>query len=67
MEFFQKTVKADRHFLKQVLYNLIDNAIKYVPQGRLIEIIWTEETDNVVLTVKDHGEGISSRHKSRFI
>lgn len=64
--FSQKTVKADRHFLKQVLYNLIDNAVKYVPKGRLIEIIWTKNIDNVVLTVKDHGEGIPSRHKSRL-
>ena len=66
MDFSQKTVKADRHFLKQVLYNLIDNALKYVPQGRLIEIIWTKENNDVILKVKDHGEGISGRHKSRL-
>lgn len=66
MDFSQKTVWADRHFLKQVLYNLIDNAVKYVPPGRLIEIIWTKEKDNVTLTVKDQGEGISGRHKSRL-
>ncbi len=66
MDFSQKTVKADRHFLKQVLYNLLDNAIKYVPKDRLIEIIWTKEKDNVVLQVKDQGKGISTRHKDRL-
>lgn len=66
MDFSQKTVKADRHFLKQVLYNLIDNAVKYVPQGRLIEIIWTKKDEGVVLIVKDHGEGIPKKHKSRL-
>ncbi len=66
MNFSQKTVKADRHFLKQVLYNLIDNAVKYVPQDRLIEIIWTKKGENVILTVKDQGEGISKQHKSRL-
>ena len=66
MDFSQKTVKADRHFIKQVLYNLIDNAIKYVPQDRLIEIIWSKEAQYVVLKVKDHGEGIPGRHKSRL-
>lgn len=66
LDFSQKTVKADRQFLKQVLYNLIDNAVKYVPQGRLIEIIWTKESGHVVLKVKDQGEGISSRHQSRL-
>ena len=66
LDFSQKTVKADRQFLKQVLYNLIDNAVKHVPQGRLIEIIWTKEAGDVVLKVKDQGEGISSRHQSRL-
>ena len=66
MDFSQKTVKADRHFLKQVLYNLIDNAVKYVPQGRLIEIIWTKKNGNVVLIVRDQGEGIPRKHKSRL-
>ena len=66
MDFSQKTVKADRHFLKQVLYNLIDNAVKYVPKNRLIEIIWAKENGFVVLKVKDQGEGIANRHKSRL-
>lgn len=66
MNFSQETVKADRHFLKQVLYNLIDNAVKYVPHGRLIEVNWTKKSNNVILTVKDQGPGISGRHKSRL-
>lgn len=66
MNFSQKTVMADRHFLKQVLYNLIDNALKYVPSGRLIEIIWSKKNNDVILTVKDHGEGISGLHKNRL-
>ncbi len=66
MDFLQKTVKADRHFLKQILYNLIDNAIKYVPSGRLIEIVWTKKLTYVQLEVRDHGEGIAGRHKSRL-
>ena len=66
VDFSQKTVKADRHFLKQVLYNLLDNAVRYVPPGRLIEILWTKEKNNVVLTVKDQGEGIPERHRDRL-
>ena len=64
--FSQKTVKADRHFLKQILYNLIDNALKYVPKDRLIEVSWTKEADKVILKVRDEGEGISARHRSRL-
>ena len=66
LSFFQKTVKADRLFLKQILYNLIDNALKYVPKGRLIEVSWIKEKDFVVLKVRDQGEGISARHRSRL-
>ena len=64
--FSQKTVKADRHFLKQILYNLIDNALKYVPKGCLIEVSWTKEADRVVLKVRDQGGGISARHRNRL-
>ena len=64
--FEQKTVLADRYLLKQILYNLIDNAVKYVPPGRLIEALWTKENNFVILTVKDQGEGIAGRHKARL-
>ena len=66
LEFSAKKVTADRHFLKQVLYNLIDNAIRYVPKGRLIEILWRKAPRSVVLTVKDHGEGIPRKHRDRL-
>ena len=64
--FSQKTVRADRHLLKQILYNLIDNAVKYVPAGKLIEALWTKEKGRVVLTIRDQGEGIAGRHKARL-
>ncbi len=66
LDFSAQKVMADRHFLKQVLYNLLDNAVRYVPQSCLIEVIWSENEDEVVLTVKDHGEGISARHRGRL-
>ena len=65
-DFSAKEVQADRHFLKQVLYNLLDNAIRYVPKGRLIEVLWKREEDTVILTVRDHGEGIDPRHRERI-
>ena len=64
--FEQKTVKADPDFLKQILYNLLDNALKYAPKGGLIEVKWTKEKAFVILKVKDYGAGISARHRSRL-
>ena len=66
LDFSAKEVTADKHFLKQVLYNLIDNAIRYVPKGRLIEILWRKVPEAVVLTVKDQGEGIPRKHRERL-
>lgn len=65
-DFSAKKVTADKHFLKQALYNLIDNAIRYVPKGRLIEILWKKQPQAVVLTVKDQGEGIPRKHRDRL-
>lgn len=63
----QKKIQADRHFLKQILYNLIENAVKYTPKGSLIEVIWERYSDDqILLKVKDNGPGISQRHKSRL-
>ena len=66
LSFLQKTVQADRHFLKQILYNLIDNALKYVPKACLIEVSWKKEKNFVILEVRDHGKGISARHRKHL-
>ncbi len=66
LDFSAPAVQADRHFLKQILYNLLDNAVRYVPRGRLIEVLWTKASGHVVLTVRDHGEGIPPPYKDRL-
>lgn len=49
---------ADEEALRQILDNLIDNALKYTPQGGRIETQWRVEEDSVVLEVRDTGVGI---------
>lgn len=44
--------------LRQVIGNLISNAIKYSPQGGIVEVIADEEGDEVRVEVRDHGMGI---------
>lgn len=59
--------KGDGVKLEQVLSNLIGNAVKYIPEGGLIEIIWSEPSaQEVLLTVKDNGPGIAPEHQSRL-
>lgn len=65
-KFSVKTVTADRHLLEQILYNLLDNAVSYVPKGSLIQIIWDEDNDFTTLRVKDQGSGIPVQHRERL-
>ena len=53
-------VNADPVRLKQVVVNLLDNAIKYTPEGGTIEISVTQQNAHAVLDVADTGIGISS-------
>lgn len=54
---FPGQVRADRQKLKQILLNLLTNAIKYSGRGRImIEV--HEETDRVLFSIKDQGIGI---------
>jgi heavy metal sensor kinase len=51
-------VEGDRYRLKQVLLNLIDNAIKYCPSGTSIQIRLALDDFGCMLEVKDNGPGI---------
>ena len=51
-------VKADMGKIQQVLYNLLDNAIKFSDNDKTIKIETTEKNDTVFVSVKDEGIGI---------
>jgi signal transduction histidine kinase len=51
-------VRGDRERLRQVLTNLIDNAIKYSPSGDEVEVHVEPQNGAVRITVADHGPGI---------
>ena len=51
-------VNADRDKIGQVIHNLISNAVKYSPQGSIINIACVTVNGLANITVKDHGMGI---------
>ncbi len=51
-------VEADMGRIQQVLYNLLDNAIKFSHQDSMIKIETTEKHQKVFVSVKDSGIGI---------
>ncbi|MBI5599044.1 MAG: HAMP domain-containing protein [Deltaproteobacteria bacterium] len=52
-------VEAEPLMLGQVVYNLIDNAVKYTPGGGTVEISLEREGGSAILIVKDTGIGIA--------
>lgn len=51
-------VEADAHRLVQVFVNVIDNAVKYTPEGGRIWIKGTTEGEEAVVRVEDNGIGV---------
>ena len=52
------TLMGDPIKLNQVLYNLIDNAMKYTPDGGKIQVLLKKEERGILWQVKDNGIGI---------
>ena len=59
------TVEADRMHLTNVVYNLIDNAIKYCSEAPHIVIRTLDSGKNLLLEVQDNGIGISPENQKR--
>ncbi len=59
-------VYADFSKIQQVMYNLIDNAIKFSNSNSSIDIETTLKKEKVYISVKDHGVGISNNEISKI-
>jgi two-component system, OmpR family, phosphate regulon sensor histidine kinase PhoR len=52
--------------LTNVLYNLLENALKYNPRGVEIEVFLEEKNDHISLIVKDNGIGIAPEYRHKI-
>lgn len=52
--------------LSSVIYNLIDNALKYSPINPRINIMLKDDRDNILLVIKDHGLGIAKEYQKKI-
>ena len=57
---------GDTRAVEQVLVNLLDNAVKYTPEGGRIEVRARREGDRVCVSVADTGAGIAAEHLPRI-
>ena len=59
-------VRADQEKIQQVLYNLIDNAIKFSPEGSTIDLETRIRRAHCEVSVKDEGIGIAEEDLSKI-
>ena len=59
-------VHGDRKVLKQLLLNLLTNAIKYSQPGAVVTVSLHSEGDEVLMEVRDTGRGISPEDQERL-
>jgi NtrC-family two-component system sensor histidine kinase KinB len=52
-------ISGDQIALRRLIFNLLDNAIKFTGPGGTIELSAENQDDNVVVSVKDSGKGIA--------
>lgn len=55
-------ILGDSHLIKELIRILVDNAVKYTPEGGTITLHAATTSKNVLLSVKDTGTGIASEH-----
>ena len=51
-------IHGDSDLLREVIINLLDNAFKFTPSGRNVFVRVYQEGDEVIVSVRDEGEGI---------
>ncbi len=59
-------VKADERMLKQILFNLLANAVKFTPNGGQITVTAEQLGSEVRISVADTGEGIKATDQERI-
>ncbi len=57
---------ADYQRINQVMTNLVSNAVKHSNEGGRVRVILDQTKKNVIVQVKDDGEGIPSEHVPRI-
>jgi two-component system sensor histidine kinase TctE len=60
-------IRGDAFLLKEMLNNVLDNAIRYTQPGGQVTVRVTPDTTSVVLSVEDNGPGISAPDRERVL
>ena len=58
-------IEGDQLHITNVVYNLIDNAVKYSAAIPVVEIFTRDEMDGIAIAFRDNGIGISRENQRR--
>lgn len=59
-------IESDRDALEQIVLNLIDNAIKYAAEGKLLIVELRRLKNQWIIQIKDQGPGIPDAHRQQI-
>jgi len=59
-------IEGDSYRITQVFLNLMTNALTYTPNGGRVEVGVTEQTEDVIVTIRDTGIGIETEELPRI-
>ena len=54
------SITADKDMINQVIYNLVDNAVKFTPDGGYIEVNSKADAEKIIVKIRNSGKGIPS-------
>jgi len=60
------SVRVNRRLIEHAIANVLDNAVKYSPEGGAVELIAEPDGDHVTISISDSGPGIAEEHQSRI-
>lgn len=59
----EKSIQCDKLDIERCIINLVSNAVKFTPEGGLIEVVLHDLHDKVKISVRDNGIGISEENQ----
>ena len=63
---YRFNIEADRLHITSVLFNLLDNALKYSKENPSIHVELKDETERILLTITDNGIGIPAEFQKKI-
>lgn len=59
-------IRGDRTRIRQVLLNLLSNAVRFSPKGSTVGVSWAVQSERVYMTVADSGCGMDEKEQARI-